>query len=86
MAKLGAASPLLMVLLTASAVYIHKLPPDDASIQPTQVTTPQLAVGAGKVMAALLLVVPPVPELAVVEPADCVPAQLASELVTATRA
>ena len=47
---------------------------------------PQLAVGAGKVIAALLLVVPPVPLLADVLPADCVPAQLANEEVMATRA
>ena len=37
-------------------------------------------------MAALLLVTPPVPLEAMVEPADCVPAKLASERVTATRA
>ena len=46
---------------------------------------PHAAVEALQAMTLLLLVVPPVPELAVVEPADCVPAQLASAAVTACR-
>jgi hypothetical protein len=39
---------------------------------------PQSAVGAGYVIALLFDVAPPVPLEAVVEPADCVPAQFAS--------
>src|SRR6185436_15567658 len=63
-----------------------RLPPDTASKMPMCVITPQLAVGAGKVTTPLFDVVPPVPDDAVVLPADCVPAQFASALVIACRA
>lgn len=80
------ASPLLIVLLVVNVVQIHELPALEASIHSTLVTVPQPADGVGKLMAPLLLVVPPVPELAVVLAADCVPAQFARLDVTATRA
>src|SRR5690348_634571 len=86
MANDGAASPLLTVLAVVRAARKSKLPEVEASNTQNSVIEPQLAVGAGKVTAALLLVVPPVPVEAVVEPADCVPAQFASEEVTETRA
>lgn len=86
MAKLGAASPLLIVLLVVSAARNSKFPAVEASYTHHSVVVPQFAVGHGNVIAALLLVVPPVPELADVLPDDCVPAQLASDDVTATRA
>ena len=62
------------------------LPAVLASVRPQQVTVPQLAVGAGNVTVALLLVVPPVPLEAAVLPADCVPAHCVRPAVTATRA
>ena len=75
-----------MVFETVRAPHIHRLPALAASKTPICVTTPQLAVGAGKVTAPLFELVPLVPELAVVEPADCVPAKFARLAVTATRA
>ncbi len=53
---------------------------------PKYVTVPQLALGVVKLIALLFEVVPLVPELALVLAAAWVPAQFASELVTATRA
>jgi hypothetical protein len=47
---------------------------------------PQFAVGAGKVIGALLLIVPLVPLLAAVVPAPCVPDQFVMFDVTAARA
>ena len=76
----------MTVLAVVNAPYTQQFPALDASKIPICVTDPQLAVGAGKVIVPLLLVVPPVPELAVVDPADCVPAKLANDAVTATRA
>ncbi len=75
-----------MVLDVVKAFLNNRFPAEAASNTQNSTTDPQLAVGAGKEITLLLLVVPPVPELATVEPADCVPAQLAIELVTATRA
>jgi hypothetical protein len=63
------ASPLLIALLTVSAAQIHTLPADAASTSPQCVTVPHPAVGVAKLIALLLLVVPPVPVLAVVLPA-----------------
>ena len=85
-AKLGAASPLLTVFGVVSAWQNHVVPAVDADTNRKCDTEPQFAVGTGNVMTALLLVWPPVPVDAVVLPALCVPAQFASELVTATRA
>ena len=59
--KLGAASPLLIVLLVVSATQIHWFPDVLASYKPKWVTTPQFAVGAGKVIAVRFCVVPLVP-------------------------
>jgi hypothetical protein len=75
-----------MVLLVVSAMQINMFPAVDASLSPTCVTKPHPAEGVAKVTAALFDVVPPVPELAVVLPALCVPAQLARPAVTAARA
>ena len=55
------------------------------SYQRTACRLPQAAELVGKVMAALLLTVPPVPLDAVVLPADCVPDHWVSPAVTATR-
>ena len=82
----GAASPLLMVFDVVRAARKRRFPAVLASKTQYSTTVPQLAVGAGKVMAALLEMVPLVPVLAVVLPADWVPAQLARDDVTATRA
>ena len=67
------------------SMQIQRLPALLASIQPTDWSVPQAAVDADQVMAALLVVVPPVPDEATVLPADCVPAQLASAAVTGWR-
>ena len=77
---------MLIVHVEASAPHTHILPALAASKIAKCVTAPQFAVGAGKVTALLFDVAPPVPVEAVVEPTDCVPAQFASELVTAARA
>ena len=82
----GLASPEFTDFGVVSAWQIHRFPDVLASQIPKCVTDPQLAVGAGKVIAALLLVCPPVPLDAVVLPADCVPAHCVSPAVTATRA
>jgi hypothetical protein len=44
--KLGAASPLLTVLLAVRVEYTQRLPAELASVRPQQVTTPQLALTA----------------------------------------
>ena len=67
-------------------MQIHELPADEASYQRTDCRLPQAAELVGKVMALLLLTVPPVPLDAVVLPADCVPDHWVSPAVTATRA
>ena len=64
-------------------MQIQRLPAEAASIQPTDWTVPQAAVDCAQAMAALLLVVPPLPVEATVLPADWVPAQAASAALTA---
>ena len=77
---------MLMVLEVVKAARKSRFPDVLASKTQYSTTVPQLAVGAGNVMAALFEMVPLVPVLAVVLPADWVPAQLARDEVTATRA
>ena len=81
----GAASPLFTVLLVVSAAQKYMFPALDASNAATWVTVPQFAVGAGKVMATLLDVVPPVPVLAP-EPDAWVFAQFVVDCASAVRA
>ena len=85
-AKDGAPSALLMVFETVKGAKKSKLPLVAASNKPNPTTTPQFAVGAGKVMVALFDVVPLVPVDAVVDPVLCVPAHSVRPDVTATRA
>ena len=76
-AKLGAASPLLIVLLTDNGPK-NSIFPDVLASQIVQpVTTPQVAVGAGNVMVPLFDVtaLAPAPDDATVDPAAWVPAQ-----------
>ena len=87
MAKLGAASPLLIVLDAVSAPHTSRLPDVLASKMPKCVATPQLAVGDGNVIAPLFEVAPPVPALGfVVVVAPPVDAQFVVDGARAARA
>jgi hypothetical protein len=82
----GAVSPLLTVFTVASGAHSQLLPAIAASLIEMPQMKPQFADGDAKLIAPLLLVWPPVPLDAVVEPADWVPAKFAREAVTPTRA
>lgn len=86
----GAASPLLIVFETDNGPKKSIFPAVDASQMVQPVTTPQFAVGAGKVSVPLFDVTAEEPEPldATVDPADCVPAHPVAviDAVMATRA
>jgi hypothetical protein len=82
----GGASPLFTFLLVVSGPKISKFPAVLASKIPNEVTSPQFAVGGGKMIAALLDVVPLDPVDGPVVVAPTVLAQLVVLLVTLARA
>ena len=79
-------SPELMVFEVVSDERNSSTPPELALMPQNSTTVPQPALGVAKFTAMLFEVVPPVPALAAVEPALCVPAQLVSELAIEARA
>jgi hypothetical protein len=68
-AKAGATLPDPAEMGLASARQNIRFPPELASLNPPVEIAPQDPVGVGKVRAALFEILPPVPELAVVDPA-----------------
>src|SRR5574339_129337 len=82
--KLGAGSPLFTVFGVVRLPYIRKLP--DSSFRAVATTLPQLAVGAGNVIALGFCVAPEVPLEAAAGVPPCVASQAVSDVVIWTGA